>query len=88
LKSRCSVDILDAALSGETKSQIMIYAQLNHIQIKRYMHRVLSEELLEERKNHADSSTIYATTKKNASFYKITGKYNYVKKNKNIARPF
>jgi predicted transcriptional regulator len=68
LKSRCSVDILDAALSGETKSQIMMYAQLAHLQIKRYMHRVLSEELLQERKNHAASSTIYATTEKSRIF--------------------
>jgi predicted transcriptional regulator len=73
LKSRCSVDILDAAISGETISQIMMYAQLNHIQIKRYMHCVLSEELLEERKNHADSSTIYATTEKGRIFLQDYG---------------
>ncbi|HYT43412.1 MAG TPA: winged helix-turn-helix domain-containing protein [Methylomirabilota bacterium] len=54
MKYRCSdiiAKILDAALSGETKSQIMMYVHLNHIQIKRYLPQVLSEELIEERES-------------------------------------
>jgi predicted transcriptional regulator len=69
---RCSVDIiakiLDSALSGETKSKIMVYANLNHIQIKRYIPHVLSEQLIEERDDPADSSTLYATTEKGRIF--------------------
>jgi predicted transcriptional regulator len=53
---------LDAALSGETKTKIMMLAHLNHIQIKRYIPHALSEELLEER------NTIYATTEKGRIF--------------------
>ena len=72
MKYRRSVDIiakiLDAALSGETKSQIMIYAHLNHIQIKRYIPHVLSEQLIEERDNPADSSAVYAATEKGRIF--------------------
>jgi predicted transcriptional regulator len=72
LKYRCSVDIiakiLDSALSGETKSKIMVYAHLNHIQIKRYIPHVLSEQLIEERDDPADSSTLYATTEKGRIF--------------------
>ena len=72
MKYRRSVDIiakiLDAALSGETKSQIMMCAHPNHIQIKRYMPHVLSEELMEERENPADSSAVYAATEKGRIF--------------------
>jgi len=72
LKYRCSADIvakiLDAALSGETKSKIMMYAHLNHIQIKRYIPHVLSEQLIEVRDNPADSPTVYATTEKGRVF--------------------
>jgi predicted transcriptional regulator len=72
LKYRCNVDIiakiLDAALSGETKSKIMMYAHLNHIQIKRYIPHVLSEQLIEVRDNHTDSPTVYVTTEKGRIF--------------------
>ena len=72
MKYRCSVDIiakiLDAALSAETKSKIMVYANLNHIQIKRYIPHVLSEQLIEERDNPENSSTVYATTQKGRIF--------------------
>ena len=68
MKYRCSADIiakiLDAALSGQTKSKIMMYAHLNHIQIKRYIPHVLSEQLIEIRYNPSDSPTVYATTEK------------------------
>jgi predicted transcriptional regulator len=40
----------------------MMLAHLNHIQIKRYIPRALSEELLEER------NTVYATTEKGRIF--------------------
>jgi predicted transcriptional regulator len=72
LKYRCSVDIiakiLDAALSGETKTKIMMHAHLNHIQIKRYIPHVLSEQLIEKRNNPIDSSLLYATTEKGHIF--------------------
>jgi len=72
LKYRCSADIiakiLDAALSGETKSRIIMYAHLNHLQIKRYIPHVLSEQLIEERDNPENSSTVYATTQKGRIF--------------------
>jgi len=72
LKYRCSADIiakiLDAALSGETKSRIIMYAHLNHLQIKRYIPHVLSEQLIEERDNAENSSTVYATTQKGRIF--------------------
>jgi len=72
LKYRCSADIiakiLDAALSGETKSRIMMYAHLNHLQIKRYIPHILSEQLIEERGNPVNSSTVYATTQKGRIF--------------------
>ena len=35
----------------------MMYAHLNHIQIKRYIPHVLSEQLIEIRDNPADSPT-------------------------------
>jgi predicted transcriptional regulator len=59
---------LDAALSGETKTKIMMYAHLNHIQIKRYIPHVLSEQLIERRNNPIDSSPVYATTEKGRIF--------------------
>jgi len=71
LKYRCSVDIiakiLDAALCGETKSNIMMQAHLNHVQIKRYIPHILSEQLMEKR-NNSDSSFLYATTEKGRIF--------------------
>lgn len=42
----------------------MMYAHLNHIQIKRYIPHVLSEQLIEIRYNPSDSPTVYATTEK------------------------
>ncbi|HET7147495.1 MAG TPA: winged helix-turn-helix domain-containing protein [Candidatus Nitrosopolaris sp.] len=72
MKYRCSVDIiakiLDAALSGETKSKIVMYAHLNHIQTKRYIPHVLSEQPIEIRDNSSDSPTVYATTEKGRIF--------------------
>jgi predicted transcriptional regulator len=72
LKYRCSGDIiakiLDAALCGETKTKIMMHAHLNHIQIKRYIPHVLSEQLIEKRSNSMDSSLLYATTEKGRIF--------------------
>jgi predicted transcriptional regulator len=72
LKYRCSVDIiakiLDAALCGESKSKIMMHAHLNHIQIKRYIPHVLSEQLMEKRSNPINSSFLYATTEKGRIF--------------------
>lgn len=73
MKYRCSVDIiakiLDAALCGETKSNIMMQAHLNHVQIKRYIPHILSEQLMEKRNNPKDSSFfLYATTEKGRIF--------------------
>jgi predicted transcriptional regulator len=68
LKNRCSVDIiakiLDAALSGESKTKIMMH----HIQIKRYIPHVLSEQLVEKRNNAIDSSLLYTITEKGRIF--------------------
>ncbi|MFZ0511673.1 MAG: winged helix-turn-helix domain-containing protein [Candidatus Nitrosopolaris sp.] len=72
MKYRCNVDIiakiLDTSLSGETKSKIMMHAHLNHIQIKRYIPHVHSEQLIEKRSNPIDSSLLYATTEKGRIF--------------------
>lgn len=72
LKYRCNVDIiakiLDAALCGETKTKIMMHAHLNHIQIKRYIPHVLSEQLIEKRNGTTDSSLLYTTTEKGRIF--------------------
>ena len=46
----------------------MMYAHLNHLQIKRYIPHVLSEQLIEERDNPVNSSTVYATTQKGRIF--------------------
>ena len=51
----------------------MMYAHLNHIQIKRYIPHVLSEQLIEVRDNPADSSTVYATTQKGRIFLQKYG---------------
>ena len=63
--------ILDAALSGETKTKIMMTAHLNYIQTTRYIPYILSERLLEKR-----SESIYATTEKGRAFLQ---KYEKVK---------
>ena len=82
MKYRCSVDIiakiLDAALCGETKSNIMMQAHLNHVQIKRYIPHILSEQLMEKRNNLKDSPFLYATTEKGRIFLK---KYEKVQLN-------
>ena len=46
----------------------MMHAHLNHIQIKRYIPHVLSEQLVEKRSNPIDSSFLYATTEKGHLF--------------------
>ena len=72
LKYRCSIDIiakiLDASLCGETKTKIMMHVHLNHIQIKRYIPHVLSEQLIEKRISPIDSSPLYTTTGKGRIF--------------------
>jgi predicted transcriptional regulator len=59
--------ILDAALSGETKTKIMLQANLNHIQIKRYIPSLMSRQLIKQR-NDIAMSAIYTTTEKGHSF--------------------
>ena len=75
MRYRCSADIiakiLDAALSGETKTKIMMTAHLNYLQSTRYIPYILSERLLEKR---PDST--YATTEKGREFLQ---KYEEVK---------
>ena len=46
----------------------MMHAHFNHIQIKRYIPHVLSEQLIEKRSNPIDSSLLYATTEKGRIF--------------------
>ena len=82
MKYRCSVDIiakLDASLSGESKTKIRMHAHLNHIQIKRYIPHVLSEQLVEKRSNPIGSSLLYATTEKGRIFLQ---KYEKVQLNR------
>jgi predicted transcriptional regulator len=72
LKYRCHTDIvamiLDAAVSGETKTRIMLQANLNHIQIKRYIPSLLSQQLIKQRTDLAAPSQVYTTTEKGRSF--------------------
>lgn len=60
--------ILDAAVSGETKTRIMLQANLNHIQIKRYIPSLLSQQLIKQRTDQAAPSQVYTTTEKGHSF--------------------
>jgi len=60
--------ILDAAVSGETKTRIMLQANLNHIQIKRYIPSLLSQQLIKQRTDLAAPSQVYTTTEKGHSF--------------------
>ena len=60
--------ILDAALSGETKTKIMLQANLNHIQIKRYIPSLMSRQLIKQRNDLPATSVIYTTTEKGHSF--------------------
>ncbi len=60
--------ILDAAVSGETKTRIMLQANLNHIQIKRYIPSLLSQQLIKQRTDLATPSQVYTTTEKGHSF--------------------
>jgi len=46
----------------------MMQAHLNHVQIKRYIPHILSEQLMEKRNNAKDSSFLYATTEKGRIF--------------------
>lgn len=63
MKYRCATEIianiLDGSLSGATKARIMMLAQINCIQSKRYLTYLLSERLIEKRNN-----TLYAATEK------------------------
>jgi predicted transcriptional regulator len=72
LKYRCHTDIvamiLDAAVSGETKTRIMLQANLNHIQLKRYIPSLLSQQLIKQRTDLAAPSQVYTTTEKGHSF--------------------
>lgn len=60
--------ILDAAVSGETKTRIMLQANLNHIQIKRYIPSLLSQQLIKQRTDQSAPSQVYTTTEKGHSF--------------------
>jgi len=60
--------ILDAAASGETKTKIMLQANLNNIQIKRYIPSLLSQKLIKQRIDLSAPSQIYTTTEKGHSF--------------------
>jgi len=60
--------ILDAAVSGETKTRIMLQANLNHIQIKRYIPSLLSQKLIKQRIDLSAPSQVYTTTEKGHSF--------------------
>jgi predicted transcriptional regulator len=60
--------ILDAAASGETKTKIMLQANLNHVQIKRYIPSLLSQKLIKQRIDLSAPSQIYTTTEKGHSF--------------------
>jgi predicted transcriptional regulator len=68
MQHRYNRQILDPALSGETKTKIMMYANLNRIQIKRYIRHVFFEQLREKRNNPIESSPVYATNEKGRIF--------------------
>ena len=67
MKYRCATEIianiLDGSLSGATKTRIIMLAQINGIQSKRYLTYLLSERLIEKRSN-----TLYAATEKGRVF--------------------
>jgi predicted transcriptional regulator len=67
MKYRCAAEIianiLVGTLSGATKARIMMLAQINGIQSKRYLTYLLSERLIEKRSN-----TLYAATEKGRVF--------------------
>jgi len=63
--------ILDAAATGGTKTKIMLQANLNHIQIKRYIPSLLSQKLIKaHRIDISKSSRVYTTTEKGHSFFR------------------
>jgi predicted transcriptional regulator len=74
--------ILDAALSGETKTKIMLQANLNHIQIKRYIPSLMSRQLIKQRNDVAATSAIYTTTEKGHSFLERYREVQLLKLNK------
>jgi predicted transcriptional regulator len=62
--------IFDAAATGEIKTKIMLQANLNHIQIKRYIPSLLSQKLIKHRIDISKPSQVYTTTEKGHSFFR------------------
>jgi predicted transcriptional regulator len=85
MKRRCRADIiakiLESALSGEIKTNIMMHAHLNPRQIQRYIPLVLSGGLIEERHDRLSSYLrTYVTTVKGRLYLQ---KYSVLVLNRN-----
>lgn len=71
--------ILFTAINGERKSTIMSKAHLNYRQIMKYINILVINELVVERSNLSEGSTMYHTTDKGKNYldmYEESKAYN------------
>ncbi len=71
--------ILFTAINGERKSTIMAKAHLNYRQIMKYINILVINELVVERSNLSEGSTMYHTTHKGKNYldmYEESKAYN------------